>query len=69
VPGVSATDFQGPSPRLRLVGSRAELAITYQLAGVTNAQPGRDDGLSTLGFLTGRISIVCSPRRAFWSTT
>jgi hypothetical protein len=27
-------------------------AITYQIAGVTNALPGRDDGLSTLGFLS-----------------
>jgi hypothetical protein len=51
VPGVSAADFQ------RAVGRAFDswqavptASISYQLAGVTSANPGRDDGASVLGF-------------------
>jgi hypothetical protein len=52
VPGVSATDFQAAVGRAFASWQAVPTsAITYQSAGVTNAVPGRDDGLSTLGFL------------------
>ena len=52
VPGVSVTDFQAAVARAFASWQAVPTAaITYQLAGVTNAVPGRDDGLSTLGFL------------------
>jgi hypothetical protein len=51
VPGVSATDFQVAVGRAFATWQEVPTStITYQLAGVTNAVPGRDDGLSTLGF-------------------
>ena len=52
VPGVSADDFQAAVGRAFATWHAVSTAsISYQLAGVTNAVPGRDDGLSTLGFV------------------
>ena len=51
VPGVSATDFQNAISRAFATWQAVPTAsITYQLAGVTSANPGRDDGASVLGF-------------------
>lgn len=51
VPGVTATDFQNAVQRaFDSWQSVPTSAISYQFAGVTNAVPGRDDGVSTLGF-------------------
>jgi matrixin len=53
VPGVSAADFQAAVARAFATWQAVPTsAITYQLASVTTALPGRDDGLSTLGFLS-----------------
>jgi len=52
VPGVSADDFQAAVGRAFATWHAvATASIAYQLAGATNAVPGRDDGLSTLGFV------------------
>ena len=52
VPGVSSTNFQAAVARAFASWQAVPTsAIAYQFAGVTNAQPGRDDGLSTLGFV------------------
>jgi hypothetical protein len=51
VPGVSATDFQNAVGRAFATWQAVPTAsITYQLAGVTAASPGSDDGSSVLGF-------------------
>lgn len=51
VAGVSATDFQGAVGRAFATWQAVPTAsITYQFAGVTSANPGRDDGASVLGF-------------------
>lgn len=51
VPGVTATDFQEAVGRAFAVWQAVPTAsITYQLAGVTSASPGSDDGSSVLGF-------------------
>ncbi|MGH9139788.1 MAG: matrixin family metalloprotease [Vicinamibacterales bacterium] len=51
VPGVSATDFQNAVGRAFATWEAVPTAsITYQLAGVTSAAPGTDDGSSVLGF-------------------
>ena len=51
VPGVSATDFQNAVGRAFATWQAVPTAsITYQLAGVTAANPGNDDGASVLGF-------------------
>jgi hypothetical protein len=51
VPGVSATDFQGAVGRAFATWQAVPTAsISYQLAGVTSASPGSDDGSSVLGF-------------------
>jgi hypothetical protein len=51
VPGVSATDFQNAVSRAFATWEAVPTAsITYQLAGVTAAAPGSDDGSSVLGF-------------------
>ena len=51
VPGVSATDFQSAMERAFGTWQAVPTAsISYQLAGVTSANPGRDDGVSVLGF-------------------
>jgi len=53
VPGVSADDFQAAVGRAFATWHAvATASISYQLAGATNAVPGRDDGLSTLGFVS-----------------
>ena len=53
VPGVSADDFQAAVGRAFATWHAVETAsISYQLGGATNAVPGRDDGLSTLGFVS-----------------
>ena len=53
VPGVTADDFQAAVGRAFATWHAvATASISYQLAGATNAVPGRDDGLSTLGFLS-----------------
>jgi hypothetical protein len=53
VPGVSADDFQAAVGRAFATWQAVPTAaIAYQLAGATNAVPGRDDGVSTLGFLS-----------------
>jgi len=52
VPGVTTDDFLAAVGRA--FGSWQAVptaSITYQLGGITNALPGRDDGLSTVGFL------------------
>lgn len=51
VPGVGAADFQSAVQRAFDAWQAVPTsAIAYQFAGVTNAIPGRDDGISTLGF-------------------
>jgi len=51
VPGVTATDFQSAVQRaFDSWQSVPTSGISYQFAGVTSAVPGRDDGVSTLGF-------------------
>jgi Matrixin/Carboxypeptidase regulatory-like domain len=51
VPGVSATDFQNAVGRAFATWQAVPTAsITYQLAGITSASPGSDDGSSVLGF-------------------
>jgi hypothetical protein len=51
VPGVTATDFQNAVGRAFATWQAVPTAsISYQLAGVTSAQPGSDDGASVLGF-------------------
>jgi len=51
VPGVSVGDFQGAIGRAFETWQAVPSAtITYQAGGVTAAQPGDEDGLSTLGF-------------------
>jgi len=51
VPGVSATDLQNAVGRAFATWQAVPTAsITYQLAGVTSAAPGSDDGSSVLGF-------------------
>lgn len=52
VPGVSTDDFLAAVGRAFKSWQDVPTAtISYQLGGITNALPGRDDGLSTLGFL------------------
>jgi hypothetical protein len=51
VPGVSAADFQGAVQRAFDTWQAVPTsAIAYQFTGITSAIPGRDDGVSTLGF-------------------
>jgi hypothetical protein len=51
VPGVTNADFQAAVARaVARWQAVPTAAITYQFSGITNAQPGQDDGLSTLGF-------------------
>jgi matrixin/carboxypeptidase family protein len=51
VPGVTAPDFQAAVERAFATWQAVPTsAITYQFAGVTGAVPGRDDGVSALGF-------------------
>jgi hypothetical protein len=51
VPGVSATAFQDAVSRAFATWQAVPSAsITYQLAGITSASPGSDDGSSVLGF-------------------
>ena len=51
VPGVTAADFQSAVGRAFATWQAVPTAsITYQLAGVTSAGPGSDDGSSVLGF-------------------
>jgi matrixin len=51
VAGVTAADFQSAVARAFATWEAVPTsAITYQFAGFTAALPGRDDGLSTLGF-------------------
>jgi hypothetical protein len=51
VPGVTAADFQAAVGRAFATWEAVPTStITYQFGGFTAAQPGRDDGLSTLGF-------------------
>jgi hypothetical protein len=51
VPGVTASDFQNAVARAFASWQAVPTAsISYQLAGVTSAQPGSDDGASVLGF-------------------
>jgi hypothetical protein len=51
VPGVTAVDFQTAVGRAFATWQAVPTAsITYQLAGVTSASPGSDDGASVLGF-------------------
>jgi carboxypeptidase family protein/matrixin len=51
VPGVTATDFQNAVGRAFATWQAVPTAsISYQLAGVTSASPGSDDGSSVLGF-------------------
>jgi hypothetical protein len=51
VPGVSATDLQNAAGRAFATWQAVPTAsITYQLAGITSASPGSDDGSSVLGF-------------------
>jgi len=52
VPGVTTDDFLAAVRRAFNSWEAVPTAtISFQLAGITNALPGRDDGLSTLGFL------------------
>jgi hypothetical protein len=52
IPGVATTDLQGAVQRAFASWQAVPTsAITYQLGGFTNARPGDDDGLSTIGFL------------------
>jgi hypothetical protein len=51
VPGVTATDFQDAVGRAFATWQAVPTAsISYQLAGITSANPGSDDGASVLGF-------------------
>jgi hypothetical protein len=51
VPGVTSFDLQAAVGRAFATWQAVPTAsITYQFAGVTAAQPGQDDGLSTIGF-------------------
>jgi Matrixin len=51
VPGVTATDLQGALGRAFASWQGVPTsAISYQLGGFTNARPGDEDGLSTIGF-------------------
>lgn len=51
VPGVSAADFQATVARAFATWEAVPTAsVSYQLAGVTSAAPGSDDGSSVLGF-------------------
>jgi len=51
VPGVTAADFQAAVGRAFATWQAVPTAsITYELAGVTSASPGSDDGSSVLGF-------------------
>ena len=51
VPGVTAADFQNAVGRAFASWQAVPTAsISYQLAGVTSASPGTDDGVSVLGF-------------------
>ena len=51
VPGVTAIDFQRAVGRAFATWEGVQTAsIAYQLAGVTSAAPGSDDGSSVLGF-------------------
>jgi len=51
VSGVTAIDLQGALGRAFASWQGVPTsAVAYQLAGFTNARPGDDDGLSTLGF-------------------
>lgn len=51
VAGVSATDFQNAIGRAFATWQAVPTSsISYQLAGVTSANPGSDDGSSVLGF-------------------
>ncbi|MCU1384777.1 MAG: Matrixin [Acidobacteria bacterium] len=51
VPGVTPTDFENAVGRAFATWQAVPTAsITYQLAGVTDASPGSDDGASVLGF-------------------
>jgi len=51
VPGVTSTDFQTTIATAFATWEAVPTAsITYQLAGVTTASPGQDDGSSVLGF-------------------
>ena len=50
--GVSANDFQAAVTRAFSTWEALPSArVAYQFAGFTAAQPGQDDGISTLGFL------------------
>ena len=50
-PGVGATELQDAVGRAFATWQAVPTsAITYQFAGATSAPPGRDDGVSTLGF-------------------
>src|SRR4029077_1432679 len=52
-PGISATALQDSVARAFATWQAVPTsAITYQFGGATAALPGRDDGLSTLGFLS-----------------
>ncbi|HEV3139496.1 MAG TPA: matrixin family metalloprotease [Vicinamibacterales bacterium] len=52
VPGVSAADFQATVARAFARWEAVPTStIAYQFVGVTSAQPGEDDGKSTLGFV------------------
>jgi matrixin/carboxypeptidase family protein len=51
VPGVSGSDFQTAIAQAFATWQAVPSAtIAYQFAGTTSAQPGQDDGISTLGF-------------------
>jgi hypothetical protein len=51
VPGVTVDDFQSAVARAFAQWQAVPTSsITYQFAGLTAAQPGDDDGISTLGF-------------------
>jgi hypothetical protein len=51
IPGVTTTDLQGAVGRAFASWQGVPTsAVAYQLGGFTNARPGDDDGLSTLGF-------------------
>jgi hypothetical protein len=51
VPGVTASDLQNAVGRAFATWAAVPTAsITYQLAGLTSASPGSDDGASVLGF-------------------
>ena len=51
VPGVTPTDFQNAVGRAFATWQGVPTAsVSYQLAGITSADPGSDDGASVLGF-------------------